>query len=136
MPSSLDLPNIIELRKTDTQWQHHFKYDADALSVKDAGEGGYDFYINMDNVHLQTEVKGNTKIDHRLLEARFKYGLVLIGISLLEHFEGKKSGGKLEEKNKSNEDQSTFDKIYQLTRAISPILLPMIASLGDLEIES
>lgn len=134
-PSSLDLPNMIELKKTDVQWQHHFKDDVDALSVKDTGEGGYDFYINMDNVHLQTEIKGNTKIDHRLLEARFKYGLVLIGISLLGHFESK-GGQKLEEKSENNGGSSTFDKIYQLTKAMSPILLPMIASLGDLELES
>lgn len=132
-PSSLDLPNIIELRKKDTNWERHFKEEMGALSIKDTGDDGYDFYLNMDNVYLQTEIKGNTKIDHRLLEARFKYGMVLIGISLLEHFNGS------ETRKLTNEGEgglSTFEKIGQLSKAISPILLPMIASLGDLELES
>lgn len=140
IPSSLDLPTMIELRKNDSNWKEHFRNkedsrddDAGALSIKDAGDNGYDFFINMDNVYLQTEVKGNTKIDHRLLEARFKYGMVLVGISLLDYFEKKES-----EKSKTEEtnDASMFKKIYQLSKAISPILLPMISSLGDLKIES
>lgn len=140
IPSSLDLPTMIELRKNDSNWKEHFHNkedsrddDAGALSIKDAGDNGYDFFINMDNVYLQIEVKGNTKINHRLLEARFKYGMVLVGISLLDYFEKKES-----EKSKTEEtnDASIFKKIYQLSKAISPILLPMISSLGDLEIES
>lgn len=140
IPSSLDLPTMIELRKNDSNWKEHFQNkeeskddDAGALSIKDAGDNGYDFFINMDNVYLQTEVKGNTKIDHRLLEARFKYGMVLVGISLLDYFEKKEL-----EKSSTEEinDASMFKKIYQLSKAISPILLPMISSLGDLEIES
>ena len=128
MPSSLDLPNIIELKKVDSIWSSHFLEEVDVLSVKDAGEGGYDFYLNMDNVHLLTEIKGNTTIDPRLLEGRYKFGMVLIGISLLQHFE------KGEKENES--DTSHFKEISQLCKAISPILLPMISSLGDLEIDS
>src|SRR3989338_8358551 len=117
----------------DSNWKEHFQNkedskddDASALSIKDAGDNGYDFFINMDNVYLQTEIKGNTKIDHRLLEARFKYGMVLVGISLLDYFEKKES-----EKSNAEEtnDTSMFKKIYQLSKAISPILLPMISSL-------
>jgi len=140
IPSSLDLPTVIELRKNDSNWKEHFHDEensrddnAGGLSIKNAGDNRYDFFINMDNVYLQTEVKGNTKIDPRLLEARFKYGMVLIGISLLDYFEKKES-----EKSKTEEtnDASMFKKIYQLSKAISPILLPMISFLGDLEIES
>lgn len=131
MPSGLAIPNIIELRKTEEKWIRHFKEDEDALSVKDTGEGSYDFYINADNIFLQTEIKGNTKIDHRLLAARFKYGMVLLGISLLENFEGKK-----ENNNKSPEGKgiSIYEEIYLVSKAVSPILLPMISSLGDLEL--
>jgi len=129
LPSGLSLPNIIELTKKDENWLRHFKEDEDALAVKDTGDGSYDFYINMDNVFLRTEIKGNTKIDPRLLEARFKYGMVLLGISLIEHFE--------KEAERENEIQknglSIYDEVFSVSKAISPILLPMIASLGDLE---
>lgn len=131
LPSGLSIPKMRELTKKDENWSRHFKEDEDALAVKDTGEGSYDFYINMDNVFLRTEIKGNTKIDPRLLEARFKYGMVLLGISLLEHFEKKTENETEIQKN----GLSVYDEIFSISRAISPILLPMIASLGDLELD-
>ena len=125
-PGGFDLPQIIPLRKIDTQWTHHFKEDGDALSVRDGGEGGYDFYINMDNAHLATELKSNPKIDARLLEAQYQYGMVLLGISLLEHLERKRKEDK-------QDGPPISETIYEFSRAISPVLLPMIAALGDLE---
>lgn len=127
LPSGLSLPNMIELTKKDENWTRHFKDDEDALAVKDTGEGTYDFYINMDNVFLRMEIKGNIKIDPRLLEARFKYGMVLLGISLLKYFE--------EETTIQKNGPSVYDEIFSVSKAISPILLPMIAFLGDLELE-
>jgi len=129
-PSYLDIPNAIEVRRAE--WS---KYDFDeksALKVVDAGEdAGYDFFINMDNVFLQMEIKESAKIDPRLLEARFKYGMVLLGISLLDFEERKKK----EKHTTSDDDSSIYEKILNFSKAISPTLLPMIASLGDLELE-
>jgi hypothetical protein len=131
LPSGLSIPIPIRLTKKDERWLHHFKEDEDALDVKDTGEGGYDFYVNMDNVFLRTEIKGNTKIDPRLLEARFETGMVLLGMSLLKHFED----GKEQEAEIRNNHLSVYDLIFSVSKAISPILLPMIASLGNLELD-
>jgi hypothetical protein len=123
-PSYLDIPNAIEVRKD--KWEQHSFNEKSALKVMDAGEDvGYDFFINMDNAYLQLEIKESTKIDSKLLEARFKYGMVLLGVSLLD----------FEEKRKTNADEtSIYKRIFDFSEAISPTLLPMIASLGDLEI--
>lgn len=129
-PSYLDLPNIVELRRTDGErWTRHFKEESDALAVKDGGEEGYDFFLNMDNVYLIAEMKSNAKIEPKLLEARYKYGMVLIGVSLLEYFQHKKK------QDDKKEDASFPDQIYHLCKGISPVLLPIISSLGDLELE-
>jgi len=129
VPSGLSLPNIIRLTKKDERWSLHFKEDQDALSVKDAGEGGYDFFINMDNKFLRTEIKYNTNIDPKLLEARFECGMVLLGISLLKYFEYDK---KNRTENQNNE-LSVYELIFFVSKAISLILLPMIDSLVNLE---
>ncbi|MCD6531887.1 hypothetical protein J7K99_05560, partial [bacterium] len=71
-------------------------------------------------VYLLTEIKGRFKSDPKILEAQYKYGMVLVGMSLLK---------ELEEK----EEESIYEKIYEVTKAISPVLLPMIATLGTLE---
>jgi len=118
IPSSFDIPNIIEVRSSE--WDKYGFDKESALKVKDTGEGGYDFYINMDNIYLLTEIKGRFKSDPKVLEAQYKDGMVLIGMSLLK---------ELEEK----EEESIYEKIYEVTKAISPVLLPMIATLGTLE---
>lgn len=124
-PSTLSLPNIKECRKSDGE-DYRFKDDEEAaLEVLDAGEGGYDFFINMDNKYLKTEQKGSPKIDPELLNARFKYGMVLVGLACLTHDE-KRDG-------EEDENGTIYDKIYFFTKALAPMLLPMIASLGDIK---
>lgn len=121
----LDIPNTIEIRRSD--WLNYDFNERSALKVMDGGEdSGYDFYINMDNVYLMMEIKEDTKNDPKLLEARFKYGMVLIGIALLDFEERKKT-------ESSSDNYSVYERISQLTSAISPTLLPMIVALGDLE---
>lgn len=123
--SALDIPNALEVRRVD--WEKHNFNEKSALKVISAGEGnGYDFYINMDNVYLQMEIKGDIKSSPELTEARFKYGMVLIGISLLD-YDNKKSS-----KIDSDEIPSIYDEIAMLSEAISPTLLPMISSLSEL----
>ena len=125
----LDLPHTWGVRKEE--WERHNFTKESALSVKYGGkEEGYDFYVNMDNIHLQTEIKGNPKIDLALLEARYKYGMVLIGLALLKEFE------KNEKKEKERENENIYQEISETTQAISPFLLPMISSLGEIEVEA
>jgi len=127
----LDIPNTYEVRRNE--WEKYKFDEKSALYVLDAGEeAGYDFYINMDNVYLQMEIKGNVKADPKILEARFKYGMVLLGISLLD-FDKKIKKEKILE-DIEVDAISVFDKISQFSKAISPTLLPMITALGDLEI--
>lgn len=132
--SYLDIPDVKEIRRND--WDKHDFNSNSALKVVDAGEGrGYDFFINMDNGHLQMEIKGNKKIEPKLLEARYKYGMVLLGISII-HQKEEKSKNKTDNSDENEKDKlSIEDKITQFTEATSPILLPMIAALGDLKEE-
>jgi len=124
--SYLKLPNIRRVRMDE--WEKYGFSKEGAISIKYGGEEeGYDFYVNMDNVHLQTEIKGG-KVDPKLLEAQYESGMVLIGLALLKEFENN-------EKQPAEEEESTYKKISIVARAISPFLLPMIHSLGELGVE-
>ena len=129
--SKLNLPLIIEVKKEE--WGNHGFDKSSALKVLDSGDNGYDFYINIDNIHLKTEEKTNTTDDARLLQARYKYGMVLIGIAMLKSHNDKKND--LSESQRED-DENIHNKINEFTKAISPVLLPLISGLGDLEIES
>ena len=131
--SSLDLPNMHEVRMD--KWDHHNFNRESALKVEDSGDddSGYDFFINMDNIHLMTEKKSNSKIDNKLLDARYKYGMVLLGIALLKDNEDSSKNNKLVDKD--YEENNVYNKISYLSTVISPILLPMISGLGELQEE-
>lgn len=126
--SKLDLPHIIEIRREN--WDEHSFDEKSALKVISMGESGYDFFVNMDNIFLLTEIKNEKSIDEKLLLARYKFALVLIGLAMLKKYTEEK-----EEAEKDEEAIDIFTEIQKVTSAISPILLPMISSLGDLEIE-
>lgn len=122
-PSALALPNIIEVEQKE--WDKHGFDKYSALMVKDAGENGYDFFINMHNIHLLTEIKGRIKAEPDLLKAQYKYGMVLLGLALIREFEDKKEDDEI--------GMPMVDRIFQITKAVSPMLLPMISSLSELE---
>ncbi|MBW1793116.1 MAG: hypothetical protein JRJ38_01575 [Deltaproteobacteria bacterium] len=103
----------------------------------DNGKAIYDFYINMDNVYLKNEQK-NPKRDHDVLEACFLFGMVLVGIALVhDDLESEKSRKKQEYEGDMDEEgkANIEEKVEDFTKAIAPILLPMIESLGSLELE-
>jgi len=126
--SFLDIPPLIEVRREE--WSSHSFNEKSALKVVDNGEDGYDFFVNMDNIYLLTEQKGNAKIDPKLLDARYKYGMALIGIAFLHDQKTRNH-----KNHNDNGEENILTKISCATEVISPILLPMISALGDLEIE-
>jgi hypothetical protein len=72
--------------------------------------------------------------------ARFTYGVVLLGLALVQDNEGEKAKTKkveAEEERGEEEGETNIERrVAEFTRAIAPVLLPMIASLGDLDEET
>ena len=78
----------------------------------------------MDNIYLLSEIKAQSDIDAKLLQERYKYALVLIGMALLK------------ENEKANSSDKDIEKeVFETTSKLSPVLLPMIDYLGE-ELES
>jgi len=121
----LAIPEVVEVFQP--KWNDYSFDEESALKVINNGDEGYDFFVNMDNKFLLTEKK-NTNMDFKLVDTRFKYGLVLIGLSFL-NYEKRRQDAPSEE-----ETEDVTSQIESATRAIGPFLLPMISELGDLEI--
>ncbi len=115
-----------------------------ALRVKDAGDTGengdgegeldvYDFFVNMDNVHLLKYLKYDLKNDEKteITRTKFELGMVLVGLALLHQSNQIKKGGKAEGKEQA-EEPNIEDQVAEVTKALAPFLLPMIDSLGAL----
>jgi hypothetical protein len=148
VPGGIALPNIIPVYEKDWEAQSPPFDKYTALQIKSAGDDTaqngdakpiFDFYINMDNVYLKTEIKPAHR-DPEVTRARFTYGLVLLGLALVQENEAAKGKAKRaaaeEEKEENDEEEANIERrVAEFTRAVAPVLLPMIESLGELDEE-
>lgn len=150
VPSGINLPNIILINEADwaLQTPPFDKYTALRIGISDVPSNGeaeagngeshdvYDFKINMDNLFLRAELKvGGNEVE--MIRARWKYGLVLIGLALLQD-ENQNKKDRAESEDTSPDDgssESIESRVERFTQAIAPVLLPMINSLGALEVD-
>jgi hypothetical protein len=123
-PDHLNLPPIIPVPQED--WEDHDFDQYSALSIKHAGNGdSYDFFYNADNTYLKAEQKGSPDDDAEIIETQYKSALVLIGLAILQQNKGNGS---------DSADDDIEESVSMFTSAISPVLLPMIRSLGAISI--
>lgn len=144
----ISLPDITKVY--EAEWENHSppfdKYTA--LRIKHAGTSGengngdggqdvYDFFVNMDNFYLNLELKSVGR-EAEMVRARFMYGLVLLGLALLQQEAQNNVGKKSPDDAEGDEhrgEENIEDRVEKFSKAVAPILLPMIESLGALELE-
>ena len=149
--TGISFPPIVEVynekKKEDSiEWSdvpgggHFDKYSA--LRIVNAGEETddgklvYNFYVNMDNIYLNTEMSCDLgKAD--LIASQFKFALVLIGLAMIHEDNESHAFSQNGEQDDREEDSSITleDSIEEVTRSISLMILPIIRELGELSIE-
>lgn len=132
--SGISLPEIKPLREADWSTLSPSFDRYSALRVIDSGEENngqsvYDFFVNLDNIYLKNELKGNKK-DPKVIESRFQYALVLVGLALLQDSITSEEFAATKEENVDVNNEAQIEAISKL---LAPIMLPMIDTLGDIE---
>lgn len=136
----ITLPTVVSVHEGDENWRRH-NFDSsiachvlsEPIRVNGKDTIEHIFYINLSNTCLHTEMKYQ-KADPRTLEAKFKYGNVLLGLAMLHDDENNRGN-----RNDQEKESSVQEQIRLVTSAVSPVLLPMIdqlSGLSDDEIES
>lgn len=124
----LGMPNIIEKRKD--QWgdvDPPFS-EFESLRVLHDGEGGYDFYLNVDNAFLLTELTRSRDDEKPLAKYWFKYGLVLCALGMLQQFKTSMETHQLG----NNEEAKAGDPlslVNQASTGLSRVIVPVIRRL-------
>jgi hypothetical protein len=132
--SVLALPNIVQVAQED--WDQYGFDELTAVMIKHAGTGEddstdvYDFFVNTDNKYLRVMQK-ESKEDPKLIKAKFIYATVLIALGLL------RDADQMIAPNEDGEEPSMGieDIVLRATRAIAPVLLPTIETIGGLSDE-
>ena len=112
-------------------WDKHGFDKNSALRVINEGdsddESEYTYYINMDNIYLQTELKATSE-NPEIVKAKWQYSLMIVGMALLQGHAGDKEA-------EDESDVSPEERVLNTTAIIAPVLLPIIESLGGLSQE-
>ena len=128
--AGLGLPDVTPVRRGDPAWDEFDFTDRSALVVRRqpamAGEldGAFDFFYNVENESLLRAQKASP-IDAELTRERFRCALVLIGLALIQEHTGSKSDG-------NGEEVDIEDVVASTTRALAPVLLPLVEYVGTL----
>ncbi len=147
-PAGISLPNIYEVYEPEWEKKQPPFDQYTALRIKNAGLSSdddknsepdiYDFFVNMDNIYLKSELKSSGG-ELEIVRARWKYGQVLLGLALLhQETQAKNAQDTAEEGGSDNGvGESNIEKrVEYFSKAVAPILLPIINSLGGLDLES
>ena len=133
-PDSMAMPQVVEV--FESEWDEYDGFNRDtALVVRGTEDNVYDFFINMDNLHLKWELKEwlAQNQEPKLLQGRFKYAMVLMGMAILKETteEASKKADTLFDEN----GLTPSEYVAKLTSMVAPVILPMIQTLGDLDSE-
>ena len=129
-PSGIEFPRIAEIR--EDSWDSAGMTKGSALRITNLGTDKpgdatkYLFEVNMDNQYLRAERRATPRRKD-LLDAQWKYGLVLLGLGLLREPDADAS--------EVDEVYDERDRIAAMSDAIGPVLLPLINELGDLDLD-
>ena len=147
-PSGLNLPKVIEV--PEGMWQTYTPPfdERTALRIRHTGDAGisetkeaseiYDFFVNIDNIHLKGFLKDNATLSGvgaKLVRAQFKYGLVLLGLALIRQDSYEKKMSNSSDQERGDSDRNVEDQVTEFSRATAAVLLPVIRSLSELELD-
>ena len=125
----LAIPDPILVYQPD--WDKHGFDKNSALRVINEGdsddESEYTYYINMDNIYLQTELKATSE-NPEIVKAKWQYSLMIVGMALLQ-------GHASDKEAEDEDDESPEERVFNTTAILAPVLLPIIDSLGGLSQE-
>jgi hypothetical protein len=143
-PIGLTIPEVFEV--TQSEWENRKpKFDQfsalqiiqeEAANENELAEDGtavYSFWVNIDNIHFKRECK-YSKEDPKILKARWKYGLALIGMALVQADSlSKKVHTDDDTADRDQEGTQTLEqKVFEVTSAVAPVILPIVETLGSL----
>ncbi|MFQ5872206.1 MAG: hypothetical protein ACE5JL_00190 [Dehalococcoidia bacterium] len=133
----LAVPNIREVSKDKWNSMEPPFTALDALRVRQDGEGGYDFYLNIDNSFLLTELSRRGDVEKALIKYWFKYGLALCALGMLQQYRaaGEQShnghtqgeGAVLEGGSEVTDDP--VDLVNQAMRGLARVIIPVVLRL-------
>jgi hypothetical protein len=134
--SLLGIPNPTEVYEKG--WAEHEFDRTTAVVIKAApntaeGQVAYDYYVNMDNVHLATAIRAAPKKQH-LMRRQFKLGMTILALAIVQQSLAAGNQAVVSENDDegAKREWNAADQVALFTAALAPFLIPMVDSLANL----
>ncbi|MCY3824365.1 MAG: hypothetical protein OXG62_10910, partial [Nitrospinae bacterium] len=131
------LPKIKKVERSE--WEEYDFDQNSALRIERTGveeNETYDFFINVDNQYLLNEMR-MSKDNPELKQARYVFGQVILALGLIQNHSQRDTRESTEQETEYNAEENGIESsVAQVGQAISPVIIPMIESLGTLDLES
>lgn len=132
---ALSLPQIQLVSRADWERFDPPFHSHEALRVKHDGEDGYDYYVNVDNAYLLTELDHAKDDDKPRVRFWFNHGLVIAAVGLIKHGERRTTnhteGGS---KFQSDIELQSLDDVNEAGNGLARVIVPLIRSLSQASI--
>ncbi|MGR3513830.1 MAG: hypothetical protein ACU0GG_13800 [Paracoccaceae bacterium] len=136
--TGIAMPKVKWIKQDSETWPTHFATVDDCLAlyeeideVDGKTETRYEFFLNEANKAFQLEIR-NSKLEPSAVKKQFEVGMVLIGLALIHDERQRKKAGPTDPDEAENDENTLQMRAAAFTRAIAPVILPMIQGLGDL----
>lgn len=131
---ALALPKVVDVRKEDWEKRKPPFTPHTAVQLKNDDKGGYDFFLNVDNAYLLTELHRTREVDRQLVKFWFKWGLVLAAMGMVQEEKQRTEvkpdadAGARDEETDEAAGQS-LQEIARRCDGLARVIVPIIRSL-------
>ena len=107
-------------------WHLHDFDKLSALKVTHGPSGGYEFFINIDNAFLLTQLSQAKAADRPNVKFWFKYGLVLAALAMLKQPSPNAAGPAAND----GQGEADLDAVAASCNGLARAIVPIIHALG------
>jgi hypothetical protein len=133
------MPKVKKVPKSEWE-QYTPPFDSyEAVRIKHDGQGGYDYYVNIDNAFLITEL--NRAKDETKPQVRFWFesGLVISAVGMIKHHRQLAEQLVATSGNGRHDPEEPAEDLEQVNAAcngLARVIVPLIGSLGRVTVDS
>jgi hypothetical protein len=102
----------------------------EAVRVRHDGLGGFDYFVNVDNAFLLTEVSRASDETKPQVRFWFEYGLVLAAVGMIKHQRSLVAQTIAAGRNASHDAaEEDLDQVNEACNGLARVIVPLIGSL-------
>ena len=116
----LAIPEVVDEHRPDQQFS--------SLRITHNDDGGYDFFLNVDNAFLLTELTRCKTEDRPLIKFWFKYGLALCALGMIQEAR-RQAQAENEGGEQPDDDGEDLQKVAGYCNGIARVIVPVIRAL-------